>query len=92
VLLVVTVAAGSEVSARRALRDARGRLAHGNVPASYEQRRGDPADELVAAATELGATLAVIGHSDRGALARLVPSAVAVELLRRAPCDLLIVR
>ena len=53
-------------------------------------REGDPANEIIASAYELKADLAVLGHSDKGVLARWLEGSVGAKLLRDLPCSLLI--
>lgn len=53
-------------------------------------RTGDPGIEIVAYAHEIKADLAVLGHTDKGILARLFEGSVGAELLRNLPCNLLI--
>jgi nucleotide-binding universal stress UspA family protein len=61
------------------------------VSATYLQPVGDPAAELVDAARELEADLVVLGRRSRS-LRRLVLGSVSDAVLRRAPCDVLVVR
>ena len=53
-------------------------------------REGDPAAEIVAHARHIKADLVVLGHSDRGKLARWFASSPAATLLQHLPCSLLI--
>lgn len=53
-------------------------------------REGNPAHEIAACAEELNADLVVIGHSDKGILARWIEGSVGSGLLRALPCSLLI--
>lgn len=59
------------------------------VDASGEVRVGDPPEQLAAAAA--GADLLVLGSRQWGALAHVVIGSTAEELLRGAPCSLLLV-
>ncbi|HEX4806785.1 MAG TPA: universal stress protein [Conexibacter sp.] len=62
----------------------------GRIPElSVELRAGDPAEELAAAAA--GADLLVLGSRRWGPLARLVLGSTGQELVRDAPCSLLLV-
>jgi nucleotide-binding universal stress UspA family protein len=54
-------------------------------------RTGDPAEELAQAAVEADADLLVIGSRRWGPLARLVVGSTGEELVREAPCSLLLV-
>lgn len=56
-----------------------------------ETRTGDPGEELARAAEELDADLLVVGSRRWGPLARLVIGSTGEELLRGAPCSLLVV-
>ena len=51
-------------------------------------REGHPAREIADYATELGADLVVIGHSDKGILERWFEGSVGAGLLRSLPCNL----
>jgi nucleotide-binding universal stress UspA family protein len=53
-------------------------------------REGDPADEIIASAYEIGADLAVLGHSDKGIFLRWFEGSIGAKLLRDLPCSLLI--
>jgi len=59
------------------------------LDAATEVRVGDPAEELASAAE--GADLLVVGSRQWGALDRVVIGSTAEELLRGAPCSLLLV-
>jgi nucleotide-binding universal stress UspA family protein len=70
--------------------DAADRLrAHGMQVAS-EARAGDPAGELLAAATEVGADLIVVGSRGRTGLARLVLGSVARRVVQHAKASVLV--
>ena len=53
-------------------------------------RTGDPADQIAAHAHEVGADLVVIGHSDKGFLARWFEGSTGAKLIRDLPCNLLV--
>jgi nucleotide-binding universal stress UspA family protein len=57
-----------------------------------ELREGDPATELVAAATESGTDLIVIGSRGHTGITRLVLGSVAHSILTHAHCSVLVVR
>jgi nucleotide-binding universal stress UspA family protein len=65
------------------------RVAERAPEATTELRVGEPADELAAAAA--GADLLVVGSRRWGALSRLVIGSTGEELVRDAPCSLLLV-
>ena len=73
------------------LEKARERLLRRHVSATYLQPVGDPAAELVEAARELEADLVVLGRRSRS-LRRVVLGSVSDAVVRRAPCDVLVVR
>jgi len=54
-------------------------------------RTGDPAVQIAAHAHEIGADLAVIGHSDKGFVAWLFEGSTGAKLIRDLPCNLLVV-
>jgi nucleotide-binding universal stress UspA family protein len=87
-LAVVTVLTG--VADRATARAAREQLLRRHVEANYHEVSGEPADELVQKAEELGADLIVVGRGGRSPLRRLLGS-VSARVLRRAPCDVLVV-
>ncbi len=53
---------------------------------------GDPAAEIVRAAAQEGVDLIVLGSHGQGALRRLLLGSVAEQVLRQAPCSVLIVK
>jgi nucleotide-binding universal stress UspA family protein len=57
-----------------------------------EVRIGSPAQEIVAAATDLNADLVCIGTHGRGGLARVILGSVAELVVRQSPCPVLTVR
>ncbi len=91
-LAVVGVGARIEDDAEAALEDARGRLRGRQLPVTYVSRRGDAADELVDAARTLGASLLVVGARTENGRQRPGLGAVSADVVRRAPCDVLVVR
>ena len=68
---------------------AREQLVQRQIPARYLETCGHPATEIVAAAEAVGADLVVVGR--RNALRRVLGS-VSAAVVRRAPCDVLVVR
>ena len=67
---------------------AREQLQRRQVLARYLEPCGHPAKEVVEAARAIGADLVVVGR--RGALKRVLGS-VSADVVRRAPCDVLVV-
>lgn len=55
-------------------------------------RAGDPRREIIAAVKELGADLVVLSTHGRGSVGRLVYGSVADQVIRTAPCPVLVVR
>lgn len=53
-------------------------------------REGSPAPEIARYAQADGIDLVVIGHSDKGMLARWFEGSVGAQLVRELPCNLLI--
>lgn len=90
-LTVVSVARNGSASSTDALCNARERLLRRHVLATYLEPVGEPADEIVGAAEELGADLVVVGRRGLGPLRRLVLGSVSDAIVRRAPCDVLVV-
>ena len=88
-LSVVTVQTG-EVG-RVVAADARARLLTRHVEAHYHEPTGEPAEQLVDTATKLGADLVVVGRRNRSPLRSLLGS-VSSRVVRRAGCDVLVVR
>jgi nucleotide-binding universal stress UspA family protein len=88
-LSVVTVLGGSADHATT--ESAREQLLRRHVEARYHEVSGEPAEQLVQKAHELGADLIVVGRRSRSPLRRLLGS-VSARVVRRAPCDVLVVR
>jgi len=74
-----------------ALTEAHEHLLGSLVTATYVRRVGDAADELVAAAEELGADLVVVGRRSSAERNGSVPGSVSADVVRRATCDVLVV-
>ena len=53
-------------------------------------RQGDPANEIVAHALKIHADLVVLGHTDKGIIARWFQGSIGEKLLSNLPCSLLI--
>ena len=82
---VVTVSTPStNGDAGRLLVEAKEQLAARLIPSYALNPVGDPADELLKAASTLGADVIVIGTQPNGS--------VGSRLLEHAPCDVLVVR
>jgi nucleotide-binding universal stress UspA family protein/CBS domain-containing protein len=68
------------------------RLIASGLSAEYEYPEGRPAEIIVQRARHLGADLIAMTTHGRGAMGRVVFGSVAGEVLRTAPCPLLVVR
>jgi nucleotide-binding universal stress UspA family protein len=88
-LSVITVQNGE--LRRSVVAEARGHLRGRHVEARYHEPSGEAAEQLVEAARELEADLVVVGRRDRKSLRGLLGS-VSSKVVRRAPCDVLVVR
>lgn len=71
--------------------DARRHLQARHVEARYHEPAGEPAERLVQVAHDVGADLVVVGRRNRGPLRALLGS-VSSRVVRRADCDVLVVR
>ncbi len=83
---------GGNENAARDLDRAAAQLAAGGVTAATLQRRGHPAEQIVQAATEIGADLIVVGASIKGRIARLLVGGVSTEVMRRWSGAVLVVQ
>ena len=81
-----------QLAAGRIAEGAAARLSAIDVPAAAHVRRGDPANEILSAATELNSDLIITCSRGLGALQRLLLGSVARNILLHAPCSVLIVR
>jgi nucleotide-binding universal stress UspA family protein len=86
-LTVVSVASHGAPGMRARLDAARERLLRRQVTATYVERVGEAADEIVEAAREFDADLVVIGRREPP-----VEGSVSAEVVRQAPGDVLVVR
>ena len=90
-LTVVTVGRDGDRRARDVLATAHDALLARLVTAEYVQRIGDAAKELVAAATELHADLVIVGRRGGEETLQGEPGSVSADVVRNAPCDVLVV-
>lgn len=74
----------------KALADAHADLNEQGVRVTTMLRKGDPAQEITTYVQEIQADLAVLGHTDKGFIARWLLGSTGAELLRHLPCSLLI--
>lgn len=98
-LIVTNVAAPVEsaeaesakgVAAER-LQQARGVIAERQLDAEFVPSVGPPAEAIVRLARERNVDLIVVGTRRKGFFERLVEGSVNQDVLRRAPCDVLVV-
>jgi len=71
------------------LDDARQRVRSRLLTASYLQRVGEAAEQLLEAANDIGAELVVVGR--RAANAAAEQGTVSAAVVRQSPCDVLVV-
>lgn len=91
-LAVVAVGREGNGSISALLEAAHERLLGHQLAATYLEKVGQPAEELVAAAKELGADLVVVGRRGGRTADRPVPGSVSAEVVRTASCDVLVIR
>jgi nucleotide-binding universal stress UspA family protein len=70
-------------------RAARGLSSEG-LNATTSIREGIAVNEIADCAAEQGAGIVILGHSDKGILARWLEGATGAGLLHKLPCDLLV--
>jgi len=63
-----------------------------NVQFFVHARIGDPADEIMAVAREIGADLIVLGCHERGTVERMLLGSVSSKVLHEARCPVLVAR
>ena len=66
-------------------------LSGGGLEPSTHIREGNPVEEIANCSADLDVDLVVIGHTDKGLLARWFEGSVGAGLVRDLPCNLLIV-
>jgi nucleotide-binding universal stress UspA family protein len=91
-LAVATVASEGNGGVRNLLDAAHERLLEQHVTATYVGKVGDPAEELVCLAHELGADLVVVGRRGERSDGAPLTGSVSAEVVRDAPCDVLVIR
>ena len=62
------------------------------IPTSFLIWEGDPAESIVEAARSEGADVIVVGSHGRGAIGRALIGSVSDQVVRHAPCPVLVVR
>jgi nucleotide-binding universal stress UspA family protein len=73
------------------LQEAHAYLSGRNLTAELQPAIGEPADAIVEAAEQTGATLIVVGTREPGTLERLLGTSVSQSVSKHAHCDVLIV-
>lgn len=86
---VGTLVDGEKKHQQTVLREARTLLGEWDVRMTPHTALGDPTSEIRAAAEESGAGVIVVGRGN--GIRRLVDGSVSARLVRRAPCDVLVV-
>jgi nucleotide-binding universal stress UspA family protein len=76
--------------AQAALADARKRLRDAGVQGTVEWTLGDPASEIVRVAGEQHASAIIVGSHHHSALGRLFGTDTAADVMRYAPCDVIV--
>lgn len=77
-------------AAQEILQEGIAKLASTGLEAQGHVVIGDPVEEIAAAARRIGTDLIVLGHRQRGPLARWWQSSVGTSLLDEAPCSILV--
>jgi nucleotide-binding universal stress UspA family protein len=81
---------GEKKHQRKVLHEAKALLDEWEVRMTPVRAVGDPTSEIRSAAEETGAGVIVVGRGN--GLRRLIDGSVSARLVRRAPCDVLVVR
>jgi nucleotide-binding universal stress UspA family protein len=84
-----TLRDGEKGRQRKLLQEANALLAEWDVQMDPVRAVGDPTTEIRTAAEERGAGIVVVGRGN--GLRRLINGSVSTRLVRRAPCDVLVV-
>ena len=82
--------AGEKEQISEALKAACEDIGKSGLHASATILEGSPSARIAELAHAMNADLVVIGHTDKGLLARLFEGSVGTELVRNLPCSLLI--
>ena len=86
------VGAELEEQGRRYLELARSDAERQGVSAQCRTRRGDPFEEVIAAANDLRADLIIMGHTGRRGTSRVLIGSVTQRVLDYAPCPVLVMK
>jgi nucleotide-binding universal stress UspA family protein len=82
----------NEARAKACLEEARAMLEAAGIQATYYQRTGDPADEILNLAAQQQPDVVIMGSHGRGAIERLFLGSVSDAILRRWSGTTMIVR
>jgi nucleotide-binding universal stress UspA family protein len=91
-LTVVSVGRNRNGTVHALLAEAHERLLGQQVTATYVEKSGEPAAEIVEAARLLEVDLVVVGRRGGGVGKEPVPGSVSAAVVRDAACDVLVVR
>ena len=86
------VEAELEEQGRRYLELARKDAERQRVTAQCQSRRGDPFEEVIAAANDSSADLIIMGHTGRRGTSRVLIGSVTQRVLDYAPCPVLVTK
>lgn len=86
------VEAEMEEQGRRYLDLARKEAQRKGITAQCQTHKGDPFEEIVAAANDLDADLIIMGHTGRRGTTRVLIGSVTERVLDYAPCPVLVMR
>jgi nucleotide-binding universal stress UspA family protein len=86
------VEAELEEQGRRYLELARKSAERQGLTAQSETRRGDPSEEVIAAANDLDADLIIMGHTGRRGTSRVLIGSVTQRVLDYALCPVLVTK
>ena len=81
-----------EEQGRRYLELARKDAERRGVTAECQSRRGDPFEEVIAAANDLSADLIIMGHTGRRGTSRVLIGSVTQRVLDYAACPVLVMK
>ena len=74
------------------LQRSRGLLHERGIEATLVAADGDPAEALIRVAQDKDAEMILVGHTGTGYVTRALLGSTAANVLRHAPCDVLVVR
>ena len=86
------VEAELEEQGRRYIEQARKEAERHGATAECQIRRGDPFEEIIAAANDLRAEMIIMGHTGRRGASRVLVGSVTQRVLDYAPCPVLVMK